>query len=293
MARSDCIFALSLPKIFKLKNNNLYKYTLNWGEIGILFGGFFIGQILVAILVLLMMFVFHVDYQTSTWFLLSSYILSFIFPILAFDFLATRPKGNKLNFNFSSASFSTYILIFSMMLGMMFIVEYLTSFIPTEGFIFGKLYESFMQQMNAISIDPFALVIMVAVLAPIFEEILFRGIILKGMLNNKINPYWSIVISAFIFGAIHFYPWQFLGAFFLGLVLGLVYYKTKSLLLPILMHAFNNFIAAMLMIYVKVDSLEALFKIDALYLFLAGIVIFSVSLYFFLSKYKSVEGKLF
>lgn len=276
-----------------MKNLNRYKYTLKWNEIAILLGGFFVGQVITAILVILMIYVFRVDYNTSTWFQVTAYVIAFACPILAFDLFVTRPKGNKLNFNFSSKPVSTYILIFSMMLGMMFISEYLTSFIPTEGFIFGTLYESFMQQMNAIAIDPFAMILMVAVLAPIFEEFLFRGIILKGMLNNKMNPYLSIVISAFIFGAIHFYPWQFLGAFLLGSVLGLVYYKTKSLLLPILMHAFNNFIAAMLMIFVKVDSLEALFKIDAVYLFFIGIAIFSVSLYLFLSKYKTADGKLF
>lgn len=266
---------------------------MKWEQIGILLGGFFLGQILAAIIAVLMIFVFKSDYNTSSWFQITAYVLSMGFPILFFDLFVTRPKGNKLNFNFSSKSFSTYLLIFSMMFGMMLISEYLTSFIPTEGFVFGKLYQSFVQQMNSIAIDPFALVMMVAVLAPIFEEILFRGIILKGMLNNKMNPYWAIVISAFIFGAIHFYPWQFLGAFLLGLVLGLVYYKTKSLLLPVLMHAFNNFIAAMLMIFVKVDSLSAFFKIDAIYLFVIGIVIFSIALYLFLSKYKTAEGKLF
>ncbi len=276
-----------------LEKKNWYKYTLKWEEIGILLGGFFTGQILAAILIVLMVFVFKVDYNSSFWFQMIAYVASFGLPILAFDLFVTRPKGNKLNFNFSSKSFTTYLLIFSMMLGMMLISEYLTSFIPTEGFIYGKLYESFMEQMNAISLDPFALIILVAILAPIFEEMLFRGIILKGMLNNKINPYWAIVISAFIFGAVHIYPWQFLGAFLLGLVLGLVYYKTKSLLLPMLMHAFNNFIAAMLMIFVKVDSLEALFKIDSIYLFGIGIVLFSISLYLFLLKYKTEEGKLF
>ncbi|MFC6267623.1 CPBP family intramembrane glutamic endopeptidase [Frigoriflavimonas asaccharolytica] len=276
-----------------MENKNWFKYTLKWEQIGILLAGFFVGQMIAAIVAALMVFIFKVDYNTSTWFQIAAYVLSFGCPILFFDLFVTRPKGNKLNFNFASKSFYTYVLIFSMMLGMMLISEYLTSFIPTEGFIFGPLYKLFEEQMNSISIEPFSLIIMVAVLAPIFEEILFRGIIMKGMLNNKINPYRAIVISAFIFGAVHFYPWQFLGAFLLGMVLGLVYWKTKSLLLPMLMHAFNNFIAAMLMIFVKVDSLEALFKIDAIYLFGIGILIFSVSLYLFLSKYKTAEGKLF
>ncbi len=38
-------------------------------------------------------------------------------------------------------------------------------------------------------------------------------------------------------------PWQFVGAFFLGLFMGWVYYKTRSLLPTILMHASTNLVA--------------------------------------------------
>ncbi len=267
-----------------------YNYTLNWAEVGILFAGFFLGQILVAILVVLMIFVFKIDYNTSSWFQILGYVVGFGTPILAFDLFVTRPKGHKLNFNFSSASVPTWIFILVMMSGMMLISEFFTGLLPTEGFFWGKLYQSFMDQMNAIAIDPVALVILVAILAPIFEEILFRGIILKGLLNKGINPYWAIVLSSFIFGAVHFYPWQFLGAFLLALVLGLVYYKTKSLLLPIILHAFNNFLAAMMMIYVKKDSFAEVFQTKEIYLLGVGIFLFSIALYVFMKKYSTEKA---
>ena len=82
---------------------------------------------------------------------------------------------------------------------------------------------------------------------PIIEEIIFRGIIQKGMINNGVKPRNAILVSALIFGIVHFNPWQFIGAFLLGIVLGVVYFKTKSLLMSIFLHFFNNTIAEIIM----------------------------------------------
>ena len=82
--------------------------------------------------------------------------------------------------------------------------------------------------------------IMVSVFAPFFEEWLCRGMVLRGLLANKIKPVWAIVISAIFFGVIHLNLWQALPAFLLGCLFGFVYYKTGSLKLTMLMHCVNN-----------------------------------------------------
>ena len=78
--------------------------------------------------------------------------------------------------------------------------------------------------------------------APLLEEAIFRGVILDGLLK-KYSPQRSIVISSLLFGIAHLNPWQFVGAFLFGLFMGWVYYKTRSLLPSILMHAANNLLA--------------------------------------------------
>lgn len=78
--------------------------------------------------------------------------------------------------------------------------------------------------------------------APLLEEAIFRGVILDGLLK-KYSPQRSIVISSLLFGIAHLNPWQFVGAFLFGLFIGWVYYKTRSLLPSILMHAANNLLA--------------------------------------------------
>ena len=80
----------------------------------------------------------------------------------------------------------------------------------------------------------------VSIFAPFFEEWLCRGMILRGLLGNKVRPVWAIVISAVFFAFIHLNPWQAVPAFLLGCLFGYVYYKTGSLKLTMLMHFTNN-----------------------------------------------------
>ena len=81
--------------------------------------------------------------------------------------------------------------------------------------------------------------LLTAIFAPIFEEWLCRGMVLRGLLT-KMKPVWAIVISALFFALIHMNPWQALNAFIIGVVMGYVYYKTGSLWLTMLIHFVNN-----------------------------------------------------
>ncbi len=85
-------------------------------------------------------------------------------------------------------------------------------------------------------------IITAVVLAPILEEIIFRGIVLDGLLKNY-SPPKAIIISSLVFAAIHLNPWQFVSAFIGGLFIGWVYYRTRNLAYAIIIHAANNFFA--------------------------------------------------
>ena len=87
--------------------------------------------------------------------------------------------------------------------------------------------------------------LLTAVFAPIFEEWLCRGMVLRGLLT-KMKPVWAIVVSALFFALIHLNPWQALNAFIIGVVMGYVYYKTGSLWLTMLIHFVNNGTAVIL-----------------------------------------------
>lgn len=85
----------------------------------------------------------------------------------------------------------------------------------------------------------FATVILIVVLAPIVEEVLFRGILLHRF-ATKWSPVTAIVVSSLIFGALHA---DILGHAIFGVVLSLVYVRTGSLWLPIAIHMLNNALA--------------------------------------------------
>ena len=85
----------------------------------------------------------------------------------------------------------------------------------------------------------------VSIFAPLFEEWLCRGLVLRGLLQ-KLNPFSAIAVSAAFFAVLHMNPWQAIPAFILGLLFGYVYYKTGSLKLTMLMHCVNNTFAALM-----------------------------------------------
>lgn len=84
-----------------------------------------------------------------------------------------------------------------------------------------------------------AAVLMVCVLAPLLEEMLFRGVILRAFLQQYPRP-MAIAASAMVFGAAHLNVYQFCIAFGLGLFAGWLYERARSLLPCIVLHAGYN-----------------------------------------------------
>lgn len=270
-----------------MENSKYPKFTFTWLGGLILFAGFVVGSVAVSFFNVFWMLVFKENLQYKDWFLMASNAVVFLSSIAFFDFFVVRvTTKKKLNFNFSPTNFSTYVLIFPMMLGMMFIGEFVTSQIPITGPFFGKYYDFFTDLMSQLTNNPVVMILTAVIMAPIFEEIIFRGIIQKGMINKGVKPWKAIVIASVIFGLVHGNPWQFVGAVLLGCVLGLVYYKTKSLLLPMLLHGFNNLCSSILIFYTKNESFAEAFKVADYIVLVIGIILFSLFYYLFMKKYK-------
>lgn len=270
-----------------MKQNLSKQYIFNWQGALALIGGMIIGSCIVAVINVFSMLVLKENLQYKDYYLVIANAAGFLGSIFAFDYFIARPQtGKTLNFNLSPTNFVTYLLIFPMMLGMMFIAEFITSQIPITGPFFGEYYGYFSRLMEQMTKDKATLILLAVIMAPLFEEIVFRGIIQKGLINKGMKPATAIVIASVLFGLVHGNPWQFVGAVLLGIVLGLVYYKTKSMLLPILLHAFNNLCSAILIFYGNTESFSDTFKISEWMILGIGILLFSVFSYLFLNKYK-------
>lgn len=136
----------------------------------------------------------------------------------------------------------------------------------------------------------------VSIMAPLFEEWLCRGMVLRGLLNHRdsqgrtMNPYWAIATSALFFAVIHMNLWQGLNAFAVGFMLGYVYYKTGSLSLTMLMHCVNNSLALLLAHVIPEDMSDmALWEVMGIVPFLVLFVASAAYMYFFVKKFQTIS----
>lgn len=180
--------------------------------------------------------------------MLISYPVMFLPPLLYaagrskylrdFDMAAPVPVDDR---NFGKLGFWILVpMVMTVTLAAGFAIDPLAKLLPPTPEWFDKLNE----QMLA-GTPLWATLISVSVFAPLFEEWLCRGLILRGLLQ-KLKPIWAMAISSLFFAVIHLNPWQALPAFILGMIFACVYYRTGSLKLTMLMHCTNNTFAALM-----------------------------------------------
>jgi len=90
------------------------------------------------------------------------------------------------------------------------------------------------------------IIILVGVVGPFFEEVVFRGLMVER-LGAKYGYSSAVIFSSILFGFLHI---DFIGASLFGFAMCLIYLQTGSLLAPVLIHMLNN-LMAILMSYVS------------------------------------------
>jgi uncharacterized protein len=81
----------------------------------------------------------------------------------------------------------------------------------------------------------------VVIVAPITEELLFRGVLLQRW-GSRWGIRAGLILSSIVFGFLHVNP---IGLSIFGLLMGTLYIRTGSLSIVIACHAFNNFLASL------------------------------------------------
>jgi hypothetical protein len=131
-------------------------------------------------------------------------------------------------------------------------------------------------------------VMAVAFIPAIVEELYFRASLQKVLMDWSGKPYLSILITAIIFSAFHFSYFGFLSRMSLGIVIGCVYYYTKTIWLPILMHFINNAIGIITLYFVRSDPQKVNTVLEGnltYYWFFVAIIV----VYFILKKLKNTS----
>jgi len=101
----------------------------------------------------------------------------------------------------------------------------------------------------------------VVILAPIIEELIFRGIIMHGLMRNY-PQLVAIFLSGLLFALFHLNPWQFPATFLLGCLLGWIMLITRNIFACILGHAINNLLVLLSIEYYRELSEFSFFLLE-------------------------------
>ena len=110
------------------------------------------------------------------------------------------------------------------------------------GGIFGGFNDVITDVMS--DVHPLVALLCAGIIAPVAEELFFRKAIIDRL--SGFHPMDAIVFSALLFGFIHGNVTQFLYAFPLGVLLGIVYWRTKNIRYTILLHMALNLLGGVL-----------------------------------------------
>ena len=110
------------------------------------------------------------------------------------------------------------------------------------------------EQMIGMCREPWGM-LAIAIGAPLGEEVMFRWGIMGHMLRRNCSAPMAIVVSAVLFGLLHMNPAQVFFAGAMGIMLGILYWRSGSLLWPFLLHFLNNSVAC-LQVWLLGDSVK-------------------------------------
>lgn len=182
---------------------------------------------------------FDVPVYNAFWSCLSS-IFSFMYQygalLVIIIFISKRKKVEQCEIKGIKVTRKDYLFASLLIISYISITygwfDYILFSIPT-----GDYYDFAMDYFSSLPL--WILLFESCIIAPIFEEVLYRGVLLKG-LSKRYSTKKAIIYSALIFGIAHLNIPQGINAFLLGIIIGLVYYYTNSIFICIVMHFTNN-----------------------------------------------------
>ncbi len=132
----------------------------------------------------------------------------------------------------------------------------------------------------------------VVIIAPVIEELIFRGLVLHGLRKNY-SATTTILVSAVLFSLFHLNPWQMPATFVLGVLLAWLMLRTNNILLTILGHALNNLMVLLTVTYWQKINTHAIYlmNIKDKLILSALVVLFSVILIYLSTLWPSKKRR--
>lgn len=231
-----------------LSESTQHKRQWSWGAleavvIGIIGSYAFSGLVVVAASMLIPDFMDIVqDPSNTVQFLLNMVIVSAgILPILLF-LLSTRTSVKELGFlrkprwKDMSTALVAYVPYIVILLGAF---QLLSHFLPEQ--ILNQQQDIGFTQTASLP-DLLLVFVALVIITPLFEEMIYRGFVFKGLMRSfGFIP--ALLVSSLIFALVHGQLNVMVDTFLLGLALGYVYHRTGQLWASISLHMIKNAIA--------------------------------------------------
>jgi len=278
-----------------------------------LIGGFFLYQIVGGILTLI---IFDMDLENAPinslrLMTIGGQILFILLPSLVFAQYSYYNISKIFRFRIPSIKeiglFILGLFILSPFLqSYLYLQNYLIEFLANNFSIVKSIKElldylnslvekTYSNLLSASNILEFLFVILVVAVVPaISEEIMFRGLIQRSF-EQKLRPIIAISVTAIFFSLYHFNPYGVVPLTILGFYFGYAAIYSKSLIIPILLHFLNNFSAISLYHIIGSDELlraDVKATTDDLIIYLIIVIILGTLLFFLLSYIKKFYSSL-
>lgn len=185
------------------------------------------------------------ELSSSVWYILAYSIASIVMYLCIYIFynLYQGIDKNAIGLNFK-LKWHTYLIAIAVGIISLFGVQYFIGAVDDLLKVIGfPMQSSF---INPTDFPSFLLATFVLALIPaIFEELIFRGIIFKG-LNKRFSLVGSILLSALLFALMHANLQQFVYPFILGCIMAWLVARTGSLIVSMIVHFINNFLVVLM-----------------------------------------------
>ncbi len=269
-----------------------------------LFGGFIEYQVLGAILMVLL-FGLNIENApangmrliTMAGEVLFMLLPALIFTKLVYEDITNIIRAHKVKIIEVALFLSGLIVLFFLFQDYLYIQDFIINKLAAQSSIIHSIKSAFdgmndsveKTYLNLITphnfFDKILIVIVIALVPAICEEVLFRGLIQRSF-EMKMKPVWAALITGLFFGLFHVNPYALIPLVALGFYFGFAVYTSNSILVSMVLHFTNNFISVVLFFIIGNEDLinsnvkgdvelgSAIFYFVLLLILFIGIIIF-------------------
>lgn len=199
-----------------------------------------------------------VDYKESLIYFCANYFLVSV--ALFVGFIITYRKQNLVIYDVTNVKFGlkfVWIIIlvaFGALFGLSSLNDYFVAFLEKFGYVADMVT---LPEKSFASVT--SVIIFVAVIPAVMEELVFRGLLLKGAENfGKIQ---AVLVTAAAFSLYHTSPAQTIYQFVIGVIYGFVALSSGSVIPTTILHFLNNFVIIVIYYFFPSFALEGSIKI--------------------------------